>query len=163
MEEKKNGIMGNLCKLALVIGGIYAAMLAVGRFVAKKAQELECKNEGMPEKNYLAVMNGQMIKIGREPLEKITLRSYLGGVTFDLTEAEFTEETEIIITGLMSGVVVKVPPMVRVKLEGTNILSGFANMVPEYETEGLPLVHVHAECLMSGIAVQMVPEAKKGA
>ena len=163
MEEKKTGIMGKLCKLAVIIGGIYTAMLAVGRFVAKKTQELECKNEGMPEKNYLAVMNGQMIKIGREPLEKITLRSYLGGVTIDLTEAECKEETEVFITGLMSGVVIKVPPMVRVKLEGTNILSGFANMVPEYETEGLPMIRVYAESMMSGIAVQMVPEVKKGA
>ena len=35
------------------------------------------------------------VKIGNEEIEEITLRSYLGGVTIDLTEAEFAKETQI--------------------------------------------------------------------
>lgn len=160
-ETKKKSVFGVLCKIVLIAGAVYAAMVALGKLVAKKTKELEEKNAGQPKKNYLAVMNGQMVKISNEPVEEITLRSYLGGVTVDLTEAELGAETEINICGLMSGVAVKVPPMVRVELEGTNILSGFANMVPRYESEDLPVVYVYADSMMSGIAVQMVPEAER--
>ena len=160
-ETKKQGVFGTLCKIAFWIAAVYAALTAVGKLVAKKAQELEEKNAGQKKKSYLTVMNGQLVKIGNEEIEEITLRSYLGGVTIDLTEAEFAKETQINITGVISGVAIKVPPMVRVQLTGTNVLSGFANMVPNYEAEDLPVVTVYAQSMMSGIAVQMVPEAKK--
>ena len=160
-ETKKQGVFGTLCKIAFWIAAVYAALTAVGKLVAKKARELEEKNAGQKKKSYLTVMNGQLVKIGNEEIEEITLRAYLGGVTIDLTEAEFAKETQINITGVISGVAIKVPPMVRVQLTGTNVLSGFANMVPNYEAEDLPVVTVYAQSMMSGIAVQMVPEAKK--
>lgn len=160
-EKKKKSGLAVLFKLAVVIGAAYAAVVAVGKFIAKKTKELEEKNCGQTKKKYLSVMNGQIIKIGREPIEEIFIQTYLGGVTLDLTEAVLEKETDVNIRGLMSGVAVKVPPMVRVVLEGTNILSGFANMVPNYEAEELPTVYVYAESVMSGIAVQMVPEASQ--
>jgi len=162
MEEKttKKSAFGVLCKIIFIVIAVYTALKAFGAFVAKKTKELEAKNAGQKSKKYLAVMNGQVIKISKEPVEEISLRSYLGGVTLDLTDALLEQETEISVHGLMSGVVIKVPPMVRVELEGMNFLSGFANMVPKYETEDLPVVYVYAESLMSGVAVQMVPEKK---
>ena len=160
MEQTgKKGFFAGVLKVACVVAAVYAAMMASGRFVAKRCRELEEKNAGQKNKRYLAVMNGHMIKIS-EPVERISVRTYLGGVTLDLTEAELERDTQINITGLMSGVMIKVPPMVRVELTGTNILSGFANMVPNYESEGLPVVTVYAESVMSGIAVQMEPEKK---
>ncbi|MBE5952184.1 MAG: hypothetical protein E7260_11460 [Lachnospiraceae bacterium] len=161
MEQTgKRGFFTGVVKVACVVAAVYAAMVAVGKFVAKRCKELEEKNAGQKNKRYLAVMNGHVVKIS-EPVEEISIRAYLGGVTLDLTEAELEQDTQINITGLMSGVVIKVPPMVRVELQGTNILSGFANMVPNYETEDLPVITVYAESVMSGIAVQMVPEKEQ--
>ncbi len=160
-EQKKASGFSKLMKFIAVIGAIYAACVAIGKFVEKKAQELERKNQGEKEKNYLAFMNGKAIKLGKEEVEEITVKTYLGGVTLDLTEATLAKETEVRINSLMSGVVVKVPPMVRVVLEGTNIMGGFANMVPSYEAESLPVVYVYAESVMGGIAVQMVPDSLK--
>ena len=161
MEEtnRKSGFSGFI-KLVAVLCAIYAGMVAAGKYIAKKTRELEEANAGQKKKKYLAVMNGQMIKISKEPVEEISLRTYLGGVTVDLTEAFLEKETEIRISSVMSGVAIKVPPMVRVELKGSNALSGFANMVPNYEAEDLSTVYVYAESVMSGIAVQMVPEVK---
>ena len=159
-QTKKKGFFSGVLKIVCIVGAVYAAMVAIGKFVAKRCKELEERNAGQKNKKYLAVMNGHVVKIS-EPVEEISVRAYLGGVTLDLTEAELEEETQINITGVMSGVVIKVPPMVRVKLEGTNILSGFANMVPNYETENLPAVTVYAESVMSGIVAQMEPEKKR--
>lgn len=159
-QTKKRGFLAGLFKVACIVAAVYAAMVAIGKFVAKRCRELEEKNAGQKNKRYLAVMNGHVVKI-TELVEEISVRTYLGGVTLDLTEAELEKETQVNITGLMSGVMIKVPPMVRVELTGTNILSGFANMVPTYETEDLPLVTVYAESVMSGIAVQMEPESEQ--
>ncbi len=160
-ETKKKNVFGTLCKVVLAIAAAYGAIYAVGKLVAKKTKELEEKNAGHQKKKYLSVMNGKVIKIGKEPVEEIDIHTYLGGVTLDLTGADFSKEMEVNINSLMSGVIIKVPPMVRVVLDGSNMLSGFANMVPQYETEDLPIVFIYAESLMSGIAVQMVPDVKK--
>ena len=162
-ETRKKSVFGGFVKLIVVLGAVYAGIVAAGKLVAKKMQQLEKKNVGNKEKKYLSVMNGQVIKISKEPVEEISIQAYLGGVTLDLTEALLEKETEVTIRGLMSGVVVKVPPMVRVVLDGTNILSGFANMVPNYEAEDLPTVYVYAESVMSGIAAQMEPDVEKDA
>ena len=106
-------------------------------------------------------MNGKNIKIGNEQVEEIDIHSYMGGVELDLTNAYITQDMDIKIRSVMSGVNIKVPPMVRVILDGTNIMGGFANLVPNYEAEELPTVFVMAENVMGGIAVQMVPEAEK--
>ena len=158
-QTKKDGLFVRLLKVICVLAAVYAGMVAIGKWISKKCRELDEKNAGEKRKKYLAVMNGRVIKLS-EPLEEVSVRAYLGGVTLDLTEAELEKETEINITGLMSGVEIKVPPMVRVELDGANILSGFANMVPNYESEDIPVIYVYAECVMSGVAVQMVPEGK---
>lgn len=160
-EKKKKSTFGILCKVVLAVAAAYAAVYAAGKLVAKKTKELEEKNDGQKKKRYLSAMNGKIIKIGKEPVEEIDIHTYLGGVTLDLTGADFSKEMEVNINSLMSGVIIKVPPMVRVVLDGSNMLSGFANMVPQYETEELPVVFIYAESLMSGIAVQMVPDVKK--
>ncbi len=154
---KKTSALAAGLKIAAVCAAIYGTMIAVGRYMAKKARELELANAGKKEKNYLAVMNGKMIKPGKEPVEKISIRTCMGGVNLDLTEAELAKETDVDIKSVMSGVNIKVPPMVRVILDGTNIMGGFANLVPEYEVEDLPTVYVYAESLMGGVSVQMVP------
>ncbi|MGN0504916.1 MAG: LiaF domain-containing protein [Lachnospiraceae bacterium] len=165
MQELENTTsgsrIGKAVKVIAVIAAVYGAFVAVGRVMSKKARELEQQNIGQKVKRYLAFMNGKNIKIGNEPVEEIDIHSYMGGVELDLTNAYITQDMDIKIRSVMSGVNIKVPPMVRVILDGTNIMGGFANLVPNYEAEELPTVFVMAENVMGGIAVQMVPEAEK--
>ena len=58
----------------------------------------------------------------------------------------------------MARVVVKVPPMMRVEVDDTDVLSGFMNMVPNYENEELPVLHIKVQSLLSGVKVEMKAE-----
>lgn len=158
-EGSKGSTFGTVVKTVVVIGAIHAGLVALGRYMSNKAKELEQDNEGRKSKKYMSFMNGKDIRISREEVEEISIRSMMGGVNLDLTEAYIAEDMEIKIQSVMSGVSIKVPPMVRVRLEGTNIMGGFANMVPNYEKEELPTIRIEADSVMGGIAVEMVPEA----
>lgn len=167
MEELQNIVkqksgLKTAVKVIAVIAAVYGAFVALGRYMAKKSSELDQQNIGQKVKKYLAFMNGRNIKIGNEQIEEISIRSYMGGVELDLTEAYITQDIDIKINSVMSGVNIKVPPMVRVNMsDSINIMGGFANLVPNYETEELPTIFVSVENLMGGIAVQMVPEKEQ--
>lgn len=167
MEElqntvKQKGSLKTAVKVIAVLAAAYGVFVALGRYMAKKSRELDEQNIGQRVKKYLAFMNGRNIKIGNEQIEEINIRSYMGGVELDLTEAYITQDIDIKIHSVMSGINIKVPPMVRVNMsDSINIMGGFANLVPNYETEELPTIFVSIENLMGGIAVQMVPEKEQ--
>ena len=158
MENKRETGITVFLKGMAFVTALCSLAVAVGRWMSKRSRELEKANVGQKNKKYLAFMNGKLIKIGKEDVEEIDIKTFAGGVTLDLTRAEITKDMDVKIQGVMSGVFIKVPPMVRVVLDGANIMSGFANMVPNYERKDLPTVFVYAESVMGGIAVQMVPE-----
>lgn len=161
ITTKKSGFK-TAVKVIAVIAAVYSAFVALGRYMAKKSSELDEQNIGQKVKKYLAFMNGRNIKIGNEQIEEIGIRSYMGGVELDLTEAYITQDMDIKIHSVMSGVNIKVPPMVRVIVnDSVNVMGGVANLVPKYEAEELPTIFVSAENLMGGIAVQMVPEKEQ--
>lgn len=154
-EKNKTGKLGKTIKVLSIIAMIYGAIIAVTRFMAKKSKEMEQENTDNPIKNYLAFMNGRNAKIIKEAVEEISITAFMGGVDLDLTEAYIAKDMDITIKAAMAGVHITVPPMVRVILDGTNIMSGFANMVPGYESEELPTVFICADCIMGGIVVEM--------
>ena len=154
--KEKNGFV-TLCKVIGVTAIMYSAGVAVKTYLSKKAGKLEQENQGQKEKKYLCFMDGKGIKVKEEEVEKIEIDACMGGVTLDLTEAYIARDVELKVKAVMSGIEIKVPPMVHVVLEGTNVMSGFSNMVPIYEKEEIPTISVFAECVMSGISVQMIP------
>lgn len=158
-EGSKSSTLGTVVKTVVVLGAIHAGLVALGRYMSNKTKELEKDNEGQQSKKYMAFMNGKDIRISKEEVKEISIRCVMGGVNLDLTEAYIAEDMEIKIQAVMSGVAIKVPPMVRVKLDGTNIMGGFANMVPAYEKEDIPTITIDAESIMGGITVEMIPEA----
>jgi len=152
-EGKLERVLGVLTVLAAIYGLVQ--MLAAG--MMWKGKQWEKENEKSGHKRFLSFMNGA----SRRPIGKVdsvTLFSVMGGTELDLTGAELGEYTRVSVRSAMAGVVIKVPPMVEVVDDSKSIMSGVANMVPHYSREGLPVVHVDSECLMSGISIKMVCE-----
>lgn len=158
VQQKKGSRLGKGIKVLACIAAVYGAFVAFARYMADKDKEMEKGNYGSTEKKYLSFMNGKNIKISREPVEDIQIRAVMGGVELNLTEAYITKDMDITIKAVMSGVHIIVPPMVRVILDGTNAMGGFANMVPGYEDEDLPTIFVTADSVMGGIAIEMKKE-----
>ena len=73
----------------------------------------------------------------------------------DLSEAIFSDETFVKVRTLGGKTIIKVPTMVRVKLEGKGVLCGFSNMVPSYENESLPIVYVSAESIGACVKIRV--------
>lgn len=79
-----------------------------------------------------------------------------GCAELDLSDAELAGEAFVKIRILGGKVVVKVPAMVRVDLSGKGAVCGFSNMVPSYEDENLPIIHVDAESVGACLKVAIV-------
>lgn len=158
VKEKKGCLLGCLFRLAVFAATVYGAVTAAKKVMARLSRRLEEDNEGNKKKRYLNFMNGRTICFDGEKVSDLEVYSVASGVEIDLTDADLSGETEVCVRTLLSGVVVKVPPMVRVETEDTDILSGFMNCVPNYEEEGLPVVRIKVLSLLSGVKVEMQAE-----
>ena len=76
----------------------------------------------------------------------------------DVSGAELSPVTEVSVRVLMSGVILTVPPMVRVQVESKQVASGVVNLVPAYEKEEFPLIYVTVNSLMSAVRIQVREE-----
>lgn len=156
--SKEKSLLGKLFRLVMFAVAVYGAVTALAKVMVRLANRLEEDNEGNEKKRYLNFMNGRNIRFDGEKVLNVEVNAIASGVEIDLTEAEISEDTEVCVRALMSGVVVKVPPMVRVEVEDTDVLSGFMNLVPNYENENLPVLHVTVQSLLSGVKVEMKAE-----
>ncbi|MCH5272245.1 MAG: hypothetical protein J1E35_01100 [Lachnospiraceae bacterium] len=158
VKEEKKSLFGRLFHLVMFAVAVYGAVTAVAKVMLRLSNRLEEDNEGNEKKRYLNFMNGRNIRFSNEKVSNVEINAIAGGVELDLTEAELAPETTVFVRAFMSGIVVKVPPMVRVEVETADVLSGFLNMVPNYESENLPVVYLTTQSIMSGIRVEMEPE-----
>lgn len=153
--RKEKSLLGRLFRLAMFAVVVYGAVTAVARVMLRLANRMEEDNDGSETKRYLNFMNGRNIRFQGEKLSEVEVNAVAGGVELDLTESELSEETDVLVRAFMSGVVVKVPPMVRVEVDDTDVLSGFMNLVPNYEHENLPVLRLKVQSLLSGVRVEM--------
>ncbi len=156
--KKERALIGRLFRLVMFFVAVYGVVTAIARVMLRLANRLEEGNEGNDEKRYLNFMNGRNIRFDGEEISSVEVNAVAGGVELDLTEAELMEDAEVCVRALMSGVVVKVPPMVRVEVDDTDVLSGFMNLVPKYEMEDLPVLRIKVQSMLSGVKVEMKAE-----
>ena len=155
VKEKKSCLFGCLFRLAVLAATVYGAVTAAKKVMSRLANRLEADNEGNEKKRYLSFLSGKTVAFDEEAVSDIEVYAVASGVELDLTDAELSEYTEVCVRAVLSGVVVKVPTMVRVEVEDTDVLSGFMNLVPNYEEEDLPVIHVKVQSLLSGVKVEM--------
>lgn len=158
VKEEKKSLLGRLFRLAMFAVAVYGAVMTLAKVMVRLANRLEEDNDGNESKRYLNFMNGRNIRFSGETLSDVEVNAVAAGVELDLTEAELSEDTDVCVRAMMSGVVVKVPPMVRVEVDDTDVLSGFMNLVPNYENEELPVIRMKVQSLLSGVKVEMKAE-----
>jgi DUF1707 SHOCT-like domain len=103
----------------------------------------------------LAVMSGSVRRGRWRVPARLRAFAFMGGVEIDLREAEFTSPvTDIYAVAVMGGVVVRVPPHVRVETEGMAIMGGFDDQVrlPEAGGASAPVVRLRGFAVMGGVS-----------
>lgn len=154
MREKKCCLFGCLFRLVTVAVAVYGAVTAAKKVLARLSRRMEEDNEGNEQKRYLVGLGSREICLEDETLAGVDLTVIGGCAALDLCDAEFSGETFVKVRILGGKAVVKVPPMVRVSLDGSGLICGFSNQVPSYEDESLPMVYVTAES--AGACVKVV-------
>ena len=157
--DEKNSTMKKVFKALTVISAMYGAILALAQAIQKLSHKFEQQNIGQKKKTYVNFMNGRSFSLENEEIEEISIQACMGGVDLDLSKADLEDITHINIHSLMSGIVIKVPPMVNVRMEDSFMLmGGIANMVPKYNEDDLKTIIVHSSALMGGICIKMMPD-----
>ena len=153
-NKQKNGFL----HLLTLVAAAYGVIQAIAALMMWEGKRLERESSGKPKKKFLNFMNGSNRKIKGELVEKIELISVIGGTELDLTGCILAPFTEIRVSAVMSGVVIKVPPMVEVQEDVRSVMGGVANLVPDYDREGLPVIRLDVESIMSGVTVKVIVE-----
>lgn len=160
---------GEGCKGRKVLRVLAVGAAALGTLrllcsaMVRRGKRLERKSKGSPDKQYFAFTNGSSLKFRDEEVRSIALTSIMGGFDLDLTGAKLADVTRIQVRCLIGGVQIKVSPMVEVRDDSHCVMGGVANMVPRYNQEGIPVIELDVECLMSGVSIKVVcGEEEKG-
>lgn len=160
-EQTEEGGMRKAFRVLTVIAVVYGAIQLVASLIMQYGKQLEMGNRDRSAKRYLSFMNGYSRKLKGEKVDSIKVTSIMGGVELDLTGAELAAHTQLDVCCVMSGVIIKVPPMVEVTDSAKSIMSGVANMVPRYHKEGLPVIHLTAKCVMAGVSIKVICESEE--
>lgn len=147
MREEKCSFIGCLFRLATVAVAVYGAVTAAKKVLDRLSHRMEEDNEGSEQKRYFVGLGTQEICLEGEETSGVDLTVIGGCAELDLCDAILFGETFVKVRALGGKVVIKVPPMVRVALDGKGVVCGFSNQVPFYEDESLPMIYVNAESL----------------
>lgn len=154
-REKKCSFFGFLFRMATFAVAVYGAVTAAKKILTRLSRRLEEDNEGNESKRYLVGLGMREICLEDEDVSDVDLTVVVGKAELDLCDAELAEETFVKVRTLGGKVLIKVPPMVRVELDGKGVICGFSNQVPSYENESLPKVYVDAESAGACVEVRI--------
>lgn len=158
VKEEKRSFIGCLFRLITVAVAVYGAVTAAKQVMARLSKRLEEDNEGKEEKHFFTGLRAREICLQDEAVSAVDITTVAACVEVDLSEAELSEETFVKVRTMGGNVVIKVPAMVRVNMEGRGVVCGLSNMVPTYEDESLPVIYVDAESVGACLKIKMGEE-----
>ncbi len=141
-----------LLPIILVIIGLSCIFKStINSNINKRIKELN-KNQ-KDTKNYCATFSGQKIDCANEEFTGCTMDAVFGGVTCDLREAKFKEDTIINASAIFGGIDIYVPKNINVKVNSTSIFGGVDNKCANKEDNKVTL-YVNATCLFGGVEIK---------
>ena len=155
VKEEKRCLLSCLFRLVAFAVAVYGAVTALAKVAKRLSRRLEEDNEGSESKRFFSCLTAREICLEDEAASYLDVTAIAACVELDLCEAILPEETFIKVHSLGGKVVIKVPAMTRVELEGKGVLCGFSNMVPGYEDESLPVIYVDAESLGACLKIKI--------
>lgn len=149
---KKKSKGKTVVKVIVAIAAIQGILKVVSMYKNKK-NEKQSAIEGT--KKYTVWMNGKQERLQEEELRSIEIQAVMSGIDLDLSKLKIKEDMFISGKAIMSGVCIRVPEDINVKLNCKTVLGACANSVPKYADETLPTIFVEVDGIMSGIAVKL--------
>lgn len=110
-------------------------------------------------RNYFAVMSGVIRRGAWLVPKRISAVAFMGGIELDLREATLGPGvTEIEVLAVMGGVVVTVPPNVRLECDGFAFMGGFEDQLkqPASGDPNAPAVRLTGFAFMGGVEARVL-------
>lgn len=158
VKEKKHCLLGCLFRLVTFAVAVYGTVTALAKIMKRLSRRLEEDNEGSESKRFFSCLTTREICLDDGEASYLDVTAVAACVELDLSEAILPEESFVKVHSLGGKVVIKVPAMTRVELEGKGVVCGFSNMVPGYEDESLPVIYVDAESLGACLKIKIAEE-----
>jgi Domain of unknown function (DUF1707)/Cell wall-active antibiotics response 4TMS YvqF len=111
-------------------------------------------------RKYVAFMSGIVRRGAWLVPKRIHALAFMGGIELDLREATLAAAvTEIDVLAVMGGVVVTVPPNVRLECDGFAFMGGFEDQVtlPASGDPDAPVVRLTGFAFMGGVETRVLP------
>jgi len=115
--------------------------------------------EGYTTRTLFALMSGVVRRGLWTVPRQLQAIAFMGGIELDFRSARLTEPvTEINIFAMMGGVVITVPPGVRIESEGFAIMGGFDDHRAAMSTmdPNAPLIRLRGLAIMGGVEVRVM-------
>ena len=139
------------------IESVLAGLPAIGPTAAPSTSVASVKRPR--SRTFMAVMSG-VVRRGAWMVPKhIHAVAFMGGVELDLREAIIDPQvTEISVLAVMGGVVVTVPPNVRLESDGFAFMGGFEDQLkqPASGDPNAPVVKLTGFAFMGGVEVRVL-------
>jgi hypothetical protein len=149
---KKKSKGKTVVKVIVAIAAIQGILKMVEFYKNKKDKK---QPEATGTKKYTLWMGGKQVRLDEEELRSIEIKAVMSGIDIDLTKTMIHQDMFITGKAVMSGVCIRVPENINVKMNCKTILGACANSVPKYFDETLPTIFVEVDGIMSGIAVKI--------
>lgn len=111
-----------------------------------------------PRKRVVAFMSGVVRRGAWLVPARLRAVAIMGGVELDMREATLTSrEIEVYAVAVMGGVVVTVPPGVRIDADGSAVLGGFEDQLEQAGSTdpNAPVLRLRGFALMGGVEVKV--------
>ncbi|HJZ85756.1 MAG TPA: DUF1707 domain-containing protein [Polyangia bacterium] len=109
------------------------------------------------KRTVLAILSGAQFEGQWLAPRKLRVIAVMGGASLDFRDARLPPGvTEVVITAVMGGVEIIVPPGLAVDVAGSAIMGGFDHVhrMSAEAGEELPLLRVHGFCVMGGVVIE---------
>jgi hypothetical protein len=139
-----------------LLGGIVLLNVAVvvGALVARKRLP-EYGDQDSDTFALVAAMDGVDFASRANALLAGSGAAVAGGIEIDLTEASFVDTATLVLTAVMGGIDVMVPPEWRVEMASSVFMGGVENLTdPDATADDAPLLLVDARAYLGGIAIR---------
>lgn len=159
MSKKKEIVIPNKKSKGKTVVKVIVAIAAIQGIIKIVSLYKNKKNDKQPAtegtKKYTVWMNGKQVRLDEEEVRSIEIQAVMSGIDIDLTKTKIQEDMFISGKAIMSGVCIRVPEDINVRMNCKTVLGACANSVPKYFDETLPTIFVEVDGVMSGIAVKI--------
>jgi hypothetical protein len=105
----------------------------------------------------VAILDGVAIKSRAQAFRGGSMFSWLGGIAFDLRDAQLAPDAHLDVRSVFGGIAIRLPPGWRIESDVKALGGGVAVGVPELEAADAPTLKLDGFSAFGGVAVGAKP------